>query len=235
MLFSILKRILDIIYKFKWRHNNKHNVTELKHFVDINKISVWNYTLWILDVRLSPIKNSYIKIWSYCCIAPEVEFIGLANHPTDWLMLEWLCDYYKPSRQFRLLYWQTWKWCKLTAKDVDILKKAHLNKMEKTCKWPIIVDDDVWIGTWAKIMSWVHIWQWAVIAAWSVVTKDIPPYAIAWWVPAKVIKYRFEKDIINNLLKIDFSNVSIEKLSEIYPETIKENFDVCTILDLNNL
>lgn len=102
--------------------------------------------------------------------------------------------------------------------------------IEHLGNWPIIIDDDVRIWTWAKIMSWVHIWQWAVIAAWAIVTKDIPPYAIAGWVPAKVIKYRFPEDKIKKLLQIDYSNISIEKFREIYPETIKEDFDIDYIL-----
>ena len=230
MLFNIYKKCLDIVYKFRWRNRNKHNVTELKHFTDINKITVWNYTLWRLDVRLSPVENSYVKIWSYCCIAPEVEFLCLSNHPTDRLTLERVCAYYKPSWQFKLLYAQKWWWCNVDKDSYKKLQAVHLEKMKKTCKWPIIVDDDVRIWTWAKIMSWVHIWQWAVIAAGSIVTKDIPPYAIAWWVPAKVIKYRFTDEKIKKLLKINFSEISMEQLFDIYPETIKENFDMDNIL-----
>ena len=103
--------------------------------------------------------------------------------------------------------------------------------MNETCHWPIIIDDDVRIGTWAKIMSWVHIWQWAVVWAWAVVTKDIPPYAIVWWVPAKIIKYRFKDKIIRNLLRINFSNITIEDLSKVYSETITDNFDVNILLN----
>lgn len=36
----------------------------------------------------------------------------------------------------------------------------------------------------------------------QLVSKDVPPYAIIGGVPAKVIKYRFEKEIINLFLKI---------------------------------
>lgn len=71
----------------------------------------------------------------------------------------------------------------------------------------------------------------AVIAAWAVVTKDIPPYAIAGWVPAKVIKYRFSEDKIKKLLQIDYSSISIERFLDIYPETIKEKFDIDYILE----
>ena len=60
------------------------------------------------------------------------------------------------------------------------------------------------------ILSGVHIGQGAVIAAGAVVTNDIPPYAIVGGVPAKVIKYRFDKQIIEELLKVDFSKLTKE-------------------------
>ena len=70
---------------------------------------------------------------------------------------------------------------------------------EATSKGNIVVDDDVWIGYGATILSGVHISQGAVIAAGAVVTHDVPPYAIAGGVPAKVIKYRFEQPVILSL------------------------------------
>jgi acetyltransferase-like isoleucine patch superfamily enzyme len=54
----------------------------------------------------------------------------------------------------------------------------------------IIIEDDVWIGAGSIILAGVHIAKGAVIAANSVVNKNIPEYAIAGGVPAKVIKYR---------------------------------------------
>lgn len=81
-------------------------------------------------------------------------------------------------------------------------------------KGDIIVDDDVWIGYGATIMSGVHIGQGAVVAAGSVVTKDVPPYAIVGGVPAKVIKYRFEPEIIEELLKVDYSKLTKEMIEE---------------------
>lgn len=52
------------------------------------------------------------------------------------------------------------------------------NLWEGQGKGDIIVKDDVWIGTGAKIMSGVTIGQGSVIAAGAVVTKSIPPYVV---------------------------------------------------------
>lgn len=85
-------------------------------------------------------------------------------------------------------------------------------KEEATSKGDIVVGDDVWIGARAIIMSGVTIGQGAVVAAGAVVTKDVPPYAIVGGVPAKVIKFRFEQEIIDELLKVDYSRLTKEEI-----------------------
>lgn len=54
----------------------------------------------------------------------------------------------------------------------------------------VIIQDDVWIGSGVIIMPGVRIGKGAIIGANSVVTKDIPANAIAYGIPAKIIKYR---------------------------------------------
>ena len=75
-------------------------------------------------------------------------------------------------------------------------------------KGDIVIKDDVWIGVNCTVLSGVTINQGAVVAAGSVVTKDVPPYSIVGGVPAKVIRYRFDENIINKLLKIDYSKMT---------------------------
>ena len=57
-----------------------------------------------------------------------------------------------------------------------------------------IIEDDVWIGTAAIIMSGVTIGRGSIVAAGSVVTKDIPSCEIWGGVPARKIRDRFETE-----------------------------------------
>ena len=54
----------------------------------------------------------------------------------------------------------------------------------------------------------------AVIAANSVVTKDVPPYAIVAGVPAKIIRFRFDSNVIDELLRIKWSNYNYSELPD---------------------
>lgn len=60
----------------------------------------------------------------------------------------------------------------------------------------IIIDEDVWIGSYSIILKGVHIGRGAIVAAGAVVSKDVPPYAIVGGVPASIIKYRFDEATI---------------------------------------
>jgi len=83
---------------------------------------------------------------------------------------------------------------------------------DKMAKGSIIVEDEVWIGGGSTILSGVRIGKGAIIAAGAVVTKDIPPYAVAGGVPAKVIKYRFSADIIKRLMPLRLSDLTKEEI-----------------------
>lgn len=101
---------------------------------------------------------------------------------------------------------------------------------------PIVIGNDVWIGQDVLILSTgINIGDGAIVAAGSVVTKDVPPYAIVGGVPARIIKYRFEDHIIEQLMQLkwwqyDFTNFStvagddsIEVFIEKMEKLIQEN------------
>jgi len=60
----------------------------------------------------------------------------------------------------------------------------------------IIFEGDNWIGMNVTILKGVTIGKGSIIAAGAIVTKSIPPYSISGGVPAKVLKYRFNKEEI---------------------------------------
>ena len=63
----------------------------------------------------------------------------------------------------------------------------------RTKVMPIVIEDDVWIGSRSLIMKGVHIGHGAIIAAGSVVTKDVPAYEIWGGNPAHFLKSRLDK------------------------------------------
>ena len=65
---------------------------------------------------------------------------------------------------------------------------------------PITLCGDNWIGANTTILKGVTIGKGAVVAAGALVLKDVPPYAIVGGVPAKVLKYRFEGEALENHL-----------------------------------
>jgi virginiamycin A acetyltransferase len=90
---------------------------------------------------------------------------------------------------------------------------------------PITIGNDVWVGMNVIILPNVHVGDGAVIAAGAVVTKDVAPYSIVAGVPAREIKKRFPKQIIDWLIKVQWWNWSHDKIKH------NREFFFC---DLNN-
>lgn len=82
-------------------------------------------------------------------------------------------------------------WEKVTPKLKDLSFKGDT-----------VIGNDVWIGKNVTILPGVHIGDGAIIGANSVVTKDIPAYHIAGGNPCKIIRKRFEDELINYLEEI---------------------------------
>lgn len=81
-------------------------------------------------------------------------------------------------------------------------------------KGNIEIGNDVWIGYNATIMAGVKIGDGAIIATNSTVVSDVEPYAVVGGNPAKEIKKRFSTEIIDKLLKLQWWNWDIEKITE---------------------
>ena len=85
---------------------------------------------------------------------------------------------------------------------------------------------DVWVGANAVILKGINVGDGAIIGASAVVTKDVPPYAIVVGNPAKIIKYRYNRDDIIWLLKIKWWDFSREKIKEIIEQNGFLDFEI---------
>ena len=72
----------------------------------------------------------------------------------------------------------------ITAIDINIPP----SKRKLYSKGKVVIEDNVWIGEKATILSNVRIGRSAIVGANSVVTKDVPPYSVVCGNPAKIIK-----------------------------------------------
>jgi phosphonate metabolism protein (transferase hexapeptide repeat family) len=95
----------------------------------------------------------------------------------------------------------------------------------------VIIGHDVWIGHGAIILPGSVIGNGAVIAAGAVVTKDVEAYAIVAGVPAKRIKWRFEKttrDTLQTLAWWDWDHdklaTAIRDMQDLSPEAFCEKW-----------
>ena len=99
--------------------------------------------------------------------------------------------------------------------------KAYPNKGN------IEIGNDVWIGYNATIMAGVKIGDGAIIATNATVVSDVKPYTIVGGNPAREIKKRFSSEIIERLLKLQWWNWDIEKITK--------NVQNLTDLDIDKL
>lgn len=76
----------------------------------------------------------------------------------------------------------------------------------------VVIGHDVWIGEDVTLARGVTIGHGAILAAKATVTKDVPPYAIVGGIPAKVIKYRFTEQQIEQLLTLSWWNFELAEL-----------------------
>lgn len=129
-------------------------------------------------------------IGSFCSIANGV-IIGGGMHPLDWISTS--PAFYSGRDSIK---------AKFSAHDREAPKK-------------VTIEHDIWIGQNVLIKQGVHIGVGAIIGMGSVVTKDVPPYAVVGGSPARIIKYRFDQDLISRLVKSKWWKLDDSKLSKI--------------------
>lgn len=76
------------------------------------------------------------------------------------------------------------------------------------------VGNDVWIGYESLVMPGVKIGNGAIVSSRAVVVADVPAYTIVGGNPAKVIKRRYEPEVVERLEAIAWWDWHIEKITQ---------------------
>jgi acetyltransferase-like isoleucine patch superfamily enzyme len=187
---TLLFKLKQIIFKMKWHRFNRHNKTVPVNIFRSEKVSVGKKTYGSLNVTDFSSANTKLIIGSYCSIAPGVRFILGGEHQIN------------------------------SISTYPFKVECFGYEREAGSKGDIIIGNDVWIGVNAIICSGVKVGTGAIIAAGAVVTKDVDPYAIIGGNPAVIIKYRFNENLRQELLKINiielFNSFKFEDVELIY-------------------
>lgn len=136
-----------------------------------------------------PFLGDRLVIGKFCAIAKGIEFVmNGANH----------------------------RMCSITTYPFNIMgggwECATPALEELPLKGDTVVGNDVWIGQNVTVLPGVHIGDGAILAANSVVAKDIPPYHIAGGNPCRIIRKRFDDDLIAYLLELRWWDWPAEKI-----------------------
>jgi virginiamycin A acetyltransferase len=139
--------------------------------------------------------DGLLQIGSYCCVA-EGCYISVASdrHSIDYTSLHGFFN----KNNFRMRHLK-----------FDVSKNYIDCDKERNC---VTIGSDVWIGRNVRIFNDVNIADGCVIAERSLVKKNCEPYGIYGGIPAKLIRYRFSKNIIEQLLEIQWWNWSMNKI-----------------------
>ncbi|WP_375289783.1 CatB-related O-acetyltransferase [Qipengyuania sp.] len=144
------------------------------------------------------------NIGRFCSIASNV-VAGQVEHPTDFLSASPVLTGFDEFGDLSGFYSENRA---MVDKAASTLNASMSNRVEK-----INIGNDVWIGEGVFNRRGVHIGDGAIVAARSVVTKDVPPYAIVGGTPAKIIRYRFDAEIVEALLQLRWWNYGLSALA----------------------
>lgn len=142
---------------------------------------------------ISHLTHERVEIGKFCSIAAGVVMIPMVGHI--------------PPREHRTRRISTFPLARLKRNG---WKEKYALPNEAGS---VVVGNDVWIGTRAIILSGVTIGDGAIVGAGAVVTHDVPPYAVVGGVPAKTIRFRYNKDQIEELLKIKWWDWTLEQIT----------------------
>lgn len=119
-------------------------------------------------------EDSTLIIGSYCSIADNVQIFLGGQHRVDWVS-----TYPFPAY---------------------LAEAAHIEEFGGS-RGDVVIGSDVWLCANTTILSGVTIGHGAVIGSGAVISRDVEPYAVMIGNPAQRIRWRFDEEIRDELLK----------------------------------
>lgn len=98
-----------------------------------------------------------------------------------------------------------------------LLFERGLEDLDATSKGPTRIGNDCWLGRRAMVLSGVTVGDGAIIGAGAVVARDVPPYAVVAGNPARLLRHRFEPEIIERLGRVRWWDLDDERLAGLGP------------------
>ena len=131
-----------------------------------------------------------LKIGKFCSIAEDVNIFLGGNHRPDWV--------------------STFPFPAFSVQHGAIEEYA-------VSRGDVVIGNDVWLCTGAKILSGVTIGNGAVIGAYAVVSRDVEPYAVVAGNPAKTVRDRFSAEDRAQLEQIAWWNWENNAIEDAVP------------------
>ena len=100
---------------------------------------------------------------------------------------------------------------------IRIRRMVPLALSDLPLKGDTVIGNDVWIGQNAVILPGVRIGDGSIIGANSVVGNDVEPYTIVAGNPARILRKRFDEELIDLLLKFRWWDKSVEEINGLIP------------------
>ncbi len=203
-----MQRLIDLGCRF---HDHQHTLPagarferHVKLFGGIDAAS--QASVGAFTYSWSNISNTIRSVGRYCSIAHSVAF-GEFEHPTNLFTTSAI------------------------AFDYGMFEEAALGTNYRTHNFvdpeifsrKIDIGHDVWIGAGAYVRAGVKLGSGCIVGGRSVITKDVPPYAVVVGNPGRIIRYRYNENDVDRLLKsewwrykfTDFVGVDFKDINQI--------------------
>jgi probable biosynthetic protein (TIGR04098 family) len=160
----------------------------LAYYVARHGFEIGDYSIGAPAIRTFG-DTARLKVGRYCSIAAGATFILGGHHRTD----------------------------TVTTFPLGLAFGALRREEFPTSRGDIVVGSDVWIAANATILSGITIGDGAIVGAGAVVIHDVPPYALVFGNPARVLRKRFPDKTIATLLELRWWELDAAQVQELRP------------------